>query len=201
MRVRDDGLLDFVGRADGQVKVRGHRVELGEVEAAIEAIDGVASALVAKRDDRLVAYVVATPGTTVSPTEIERSLRGGLPSFMVPSAVVPVDAWPLTTNGKVDRAALPDPAEAPAASPNPAPEDALEAALAAIWAEVLGLKTVACDVDLFDLGGDSISAMRITARIRRHLAVDLGIRELLESPSVRSIAPMIAAHLAGERAP
>jgi amino acid adenylation domain-containing protein len=201
VRVRDDGLLDFVGRADGQVKVRGHRVELGEVEAAIEALEGVASALATKRDDRLVAYVVATPGMTVSPAEIERSLRNVLPSFMVPSAVVPVAAWPLTSNGKVDRAALPDPTAAPAASPSPAPEDALEAALAAIWAEVLGLETVACDVDLFDLGGDSISAMRITARIRRHLSVDLGIREVLESPSVRSIAPTIAAHLAGVSAP
>lgn len=197
VRVRDDGLLDFMGRADGQVKVRGHRVELGEVEAAIEALDGVASALATKRDDRLVAYVIATPGTDVSPATIDRTLRSALPRFMVPSAVVPVVAWPLTSNGKVDRAALPDPASSPAPSASPAPVDALEEALAAIWADVLDLESVPCDVDLFDLGGDSITAMRITARIRRHLSVDLTIRELLESPSIRTIAPAIAAHLSG----
>ncbi|MER5345709.1 amino acid adenylation domain-containing protein [Streptomyces mirabilis] len=167
VRWRADGVLAYVGRTDHQVKVRGFRIELGEIEAALMALDGVARTIVLVREDRpgarrLVAYVV---GEDLRPERLTAQLAGRLPEFMVPSAIVVLDELPLTPNGKVDRAALPAP-EAPTAGGGRGPADAREEILAAAFQQVLGIAGAGVEDSFFDLGGDSIMAMQVVARVR-----------------------------------
>ncbi|MEV1120747.1 amino acid adenylation domain-containing protein [Actinosynnema sp. NPDC049800] len=167
-----DGHVEFLGRVDGQVKVRGFRVEPGEVEAALRRHDGVDTCAVLLRPDhggtpRLVAYVTATPGTRLDPAALRSALRAELPDYMVPSAVVVLDELPLSRNGKLDHAELPAPA---APDPTPRPEGtrtAREEALCAVFADVLGLPDVGVDDSFFDLGGDSIGSIQLVSRARR----------------------------------
>ncbi|MFF1698766.1 amino acid adenylation domain-containing protein [Streptomyces sp. NPDC058257] len=175
-RWTDDGELVFAGRADAQVKVRGHRIEPGEVEAAIAAHAGVAQVVVVARDDRragehqLVAYVVADPSEAWRTDQLLTSVRDiaveRLPAFMVPSAFVPLDRLPLTANGKVDRRALPAPDFAGKVSGRE-PRTETEALLCGLFAEVLGLERVGVTDSFFVLGGDSISSMQLASRARR----------------------------------
>ncbi len=144
VRRHPDGALEFLGRMDHQVKIRGHRIELGEIESALARQAGVKEAVVVARDDasgdkRLAAYVTAKAGTAPDAEQILRSLAQELPQVMVPSAVVVLQAMPLTPNGKVDRRALPEPQSALAVRPGAAPGNELEKTIAAIWQEVLGL--------------------------------------------------------------
>ncbi|HEU0013521.1 MAG TPA: amino acid adenylation domain-containing protein [Longimicrobium sp.] len=197
-RVRwlEDGTLEFLGRADEQVKVRGFRIEPGEVEAALREHAAVGDAVVIARadgaDKRLVAYVTARNGITPEPAQLRESLRGRLPDHMVPGAFVVLDAIPLTPNGKVDRRALPEP-EARPVEAYAAPRDETEEALAAIWAEVLKTERVGIDDDFFVLGGHSLLATEVVSRIRQRLGADIPLRAVFEAPTVRALAARLGA--------
>ncbi|MEU0029370.1 amino acid adenylation domain-containing protein, partial [Streptomyces sp. NPDC006335] len=196
VRWNGGGVLEFLDRADDQVKIRGFRVEPGEVEAALAGHDAVASATVIARDHRLVAYVVpAAPADDGLAEEITRSLRERLPDYLVPAAVVVLDALPLTSNGKIDRRALPDPDFAAVSGQGGAPGGAREEALCAVFADVLGLPTVGVADNFFDLGGDSISALRLVTRIRAAGLV-VSVRQVFEHPTVAALAST-AAEVAG----
>ena len=161
-----DGQLQYLGRADEQVKIRGYRIELGEVQAALAGLDGVEQAVVIAREDRpgdkrLVGYVTGT----ADPAEVRAALAERLPAYMVPAAVVVLDALPLTVNGKLDTRALPAP-EYQDADRYRAPASAVEEILAGIYAQVLGLERVGVDDSFFELGGDSILSMQVVARAR-----------------------------------
>jgi amino acid adenylation domain-containing protein len=167
-----DGELECVGRIDQQVKVRGFRIELGEIEAALEALEGVAEAVVTARDDesgekRLVAYVVPAGSEAPSAAELKAAVQHRVPEYMVPSFFVTLDALPLSPNGKVDRKALPAPdAASSSADEYVAPRTADEIALAAIWSEVLGVERVGVYDSFFELGGHSLLATRVASRMR-----------------------------------
>ena len=191
----EGGQLYFRGRSDDQVKIRGFRVEPGEVEAALVAQPGVDQAVVVARpgpggEQRLLAYVVARSGQQVDPNEVLRLLPERLPIHMVPSAVTVVGSLPLTANGKVDKAALPDVARAERRLAEPAvpPRDATDRALTDIWEEVLGVSPVGIDDDFFALGGHSLAAVRSLAMIEWLTSVEVPMRALLEKPTVRQIA-------------
>jgi amino acid adenylation domain-containing protein len=197
-RWRHDGSLEYLGRADAQVKVRGHRIELEEVELALAAHPRVSAAAVAARmdaagDARLVAYLVAQGGTRPAGAELRGFLRERLPEYMLPGAFTWLDALPRTTSGKLDRRALPDPAqggdEAPAVFV--APRSQTEERLAALWADVLGAGRVGVTDDFFDLGGQSILALRLVARVRGEMGVDVSVAELLQGPTVEAMARAI----------
>ncbi|MFI8537255.1 amino acid adenylation domain-containing protein [Streptomyces aquilus] len=169
-----DGRLEFVGRADAQVKLRGFRVELGEVEAVLAAHPGVERAVAVVRDGRLVGYVV---GAGADGDDVRASAGVRLPEYMVPSVVVVLDAFPLTVNGKVDRAALPVPEAA--AGAGRAPVTAGEEVLCGLFAELLGVERVGAEESFFELGGDSITAMLLVSRARRAGLV-VGARQVHE---------------------
>ncbi|PJN21420.1 non-ribosomal peptide synthetase [Kitasatospora sp. CB02891] len=191
VRRRADGELEYVGRADDQVKVRGFRVELGEVEAALTEHPAVAQAAVLAQDDRLIGYAAARPDTAVRPAELAAYLRERLPDYLVPSAFVVLDALPVTPNGKLDRAALPAPEAGPAVSGR-APRTPQEQILCGLFAEVLGRPQVGVDEDFFDLGGHSLLATRLAARVRSVLGVELGLRALFRAPTVAGLAEALA---------
>jgi amino acid adenylation domain-containing protein/non-ribosomal peptide synthase protein (TIGR01720 family) len=186
------GGLEFVGRADGQVKVRGFRIELGEIQAALRAQPGVGGAIVVIRQDvgrkQLVGYVAPAAGQ--APPDgggLRRSLAALLPDYMVPADILVLDRLPLNANGKVDRAALPAPEESREHT-YVAPRDQTEEALARIWSELLGVERVGITDDFFDLGGDSIVSLRLASRVRRNFGVEVSPRELFEAPTVGAIA-------------
>ncbi len=186
-----DGQLRYVGRADEQVKIRGYRIELGEVRAALAGCAGVGQAVVIAREDRpgdkrLVGYVTGA----VDPAVVRAVLAERLPVYMVPAAVVVIEALPLTPNGKLDTRALPAP-EYRDGDRYRAPADAVEEVLAGIYAQVLGLERVGVDDSFFELGGDSLSAMRVIAAINTTLDAGLGVRVLFEAPTIHQLAPRI----------
>jgi acyl carrier protein len=203
-----DGTLEFLGRADDQVKVRGYRVELGEVEQALRAHPGVAQGVVIKRDEELVAYAVAKQaGYAVSHSDRPTSekltewLAAQLPAYMVPSAVVLLEQLPLTANGKLDRAALPAPDAVgnAQASSHVAPRTETEAVVAKIWRDVLKKEHVSVNDSFLDLGGHSLLAIRVLGRISKELGVRLALRALFETPTVEKVAAIIDAELAERR--
>ncbi|MDX3225470.1 non-ribosomal peptide synthase/polyketide synthase [Streptomyces sp. ME19-01-6] len=188
------GELEFVGRADDQVKVRGYRIELGEVEAAVASLPGTAGAVAVVREDvpgdrRLVAYAVPAAGARVGAAAVRRELAAVLPEYMVPSAVVVLDSVPLTPHGKVDRGALPAPELSGAGR---GPRTPREEILCTLFADVLGVARVGIDDGFFDLGGHSLLAIRLLSRIRATLDVTLPIRALFETPTVAGLAPRLA---------
>ncbi len=170
-RWREDGNLLYLGRSDDQVKLRGFRIELGEIEAALADLDEVAQAAVVVREDgpggrQLVGYVTPTPGAVVDPAHARQLLGKRLPEYMVPAAVLVLDALPTSPNGKLDRRALPAPDYGGLAT-GTGPRDEVEAILSEAFAELLGLEKIGVTDNFFDLGGDSIVAMRLIARARR----------------------------------
>ena len=186
-----DGQLDYLGRADEQVKIRGYRIELGEVQAALAGLDGVEQAVVIAREDRpgdkrLVGYVTGT----ADPAGVRTALADRLPAYMVPAAVVIVSALPRTPNGKLDIRALPAP-EYQDVDRYRAPGSPTEEILAGIYARVLGVERVGVDDSFFDLGGDSLSAMRLIAAINKSLDAGLSVRAVFEAPTVAQLAPRI----------
>ncbi len=193
----DDGHLRYVGRADEQVKIRGYRIELGEVRAVLAGVDGVEQAVVIAREDRpgdkrLVGYISGT----ADPGRARAALAERLPEYMVPTAIIVVDALPLTVNGKLDRRALPAP-EYQDTDTYRAPATAVEEILAGIYARVLGVERVGIDDSFFDLGGDSLSAMRLVAAVNTGLGAGLSVRTLFEAPTVAQLAPRIGGDEAG----
>jgi len=200
---RTDGRgLDFLGRRDDQVKVRGFRVELGEVEAAVSRHPAVSAAAVgAPRDGggvaSLVAWVVADGGGL--PVGLRDFLRRSLPEHMVPSVLVPLAAMPLTAQGKIDRAALPAPHGAAAGDDGfVAPASAAEELLAEIWAEVLERPRIGAEDDFFALGGHSLRATQVVTRLAREIDVEIAVRQLFETPVLRDLARVIEDRLLAE---
>lgn len=191
-----DGTLDHLGRVDFQVKVRGFRIELGEIEAALLRYPGVRQSVATVREDRpgdlrIVGYVVADPGRRPDHAEVRSLVAGILPDYMVPATVMVLDELPLTPNAKVDRTALPAPDYGSTRTAGPRPRDAAEEALAGVFAEVLGLDTVRVDDGFFELGGNSLLATKIIARIRSVFGVELGVRALFETPTVAGLAARV----------
>jgi amino acid adenylation domain-containing protein len=191
-RWRADGNLEFLGRSDQQVKIRGFRIELGEVEAALREHPEVAQAAVVAREDRpgeklLVGYLVAAPGQRLDVTALRRQLAQRLPDYMVPGALVELQALPLTPNGKLDRKALPEP-ELTSTAVWRAPRSPKEEILCSLFAEVLGLERVGIDDNFFELGGHSLLAVRLVRQVHSVLGVDLSIHSLFETPTVAGLA-------------
>ncbi len=182
VRHRGDGEIEFLGRLDQQLKIRGIRIEPGEIEAALAAHPNVREAVVAVRDGRLVAWVRGKV------EGLRAHLAAHLPATMVPSALVVLDALPLTPNGKVDFRALPNPEWDEGAAPPRTPAEEL---LAAIWSEVLGQPTVGIHDGFFDLGGHSLLATQVVSRVRTTLGVELPLRSLFESPTVAGLAERV----------
>ncbi len=192
-----DGDLEYLGRIDQQVKVRGFRIEPGEIEAALLGHPGVRAAVVVVREDvaggpRLVAYVVEQ-GQAPEPGELRELLRSRLPEYMVPAHFVPLAALPLTAHGKLDRQALPAPDTgrsdlAEAYAPPRTPEEEI---LAAIWGSVLGLDRIGRLDNFFDLGGHSLLVTQVVSRIREAFQIELPLRELFEHPTLESFAALV----------
>ena len=204
-RWRPDGVLEYLGRVDRQVKVRGYRVEPGEVEAALSAHPSVREAAVVPRDDAtggtaLVAYLAYRDVNALAPgpAELRQWLLQSLPDYMVPSAFVMLDALPLTPNGKVDRDALPDPEGIATAggAPYVAPRGPVEDALAAVWGELLGRDRVGVHDNVFELGGHSLMVARVLARVRDLFGVEPPLREVMERPTVAGLARLVERALA-----
>jgi len=202
MRWRDDGTLEFMGRIDQQVKLRGFRIELEEIEVVLRNDPAVAAAVAVVREDspadqRLVAYVVAAEGHALDKEQLRRLLRSSLPPFMVPSTLVTLERLPVTPNGKLDRAALPAPdgARPQLERPYVPPQSPVEEKLESIWRDVLGIERVGIDDDFFHLGGHSMLAVRMIARVRDALDVELSLTQAFEQPTIRELAGSVAAQL------
>ncbi|NOK21667.1 non-ribosomal peptide synthetase, partial [Corallococcus carmarthensis] len=193
-----NGVLEYLNRVDNQVKLRGYRIELGEIEAVLSQAPGVRDAAVVVRgnaaDARLVGYVVARPGQTLESQALRALMKERLPEYMVPSALVVLDAMPLTPNGKVDRKALPAPdVSTEAAREFVAPRTPMEAQVAELYASLLHVQRVGATDSFFELGGHSLLATRLTSRLRTAYQVDLPLQALFESPTVGELAARIAA--------
>jgi len=193
-----DGNLQYLRRLDHQIKLRGFRVELGEIEAALDKHPTVRRSVVVAREDqpglkRVVAYVVPQTGVAPQPDELREHVKQLLPEYMVPAVVVVLEAFPLTPNGKINRQALPAPEYTRIESDTAflAPRTPTEEIVAALWAEVLRLDRVGVHDNFFEQGGHSLSATQVVARIRESLAVDLPLRALFEAPTVAGQAERI----------
>ena len=207
VRLLPDGNLAFAGRRDEQVKIRGFRVELSEVESALVRHPDLAEAAVVAREEhpgdrRLVAYVVPAGDVPPAPVELRGFLSESLPPSMVPGAFVALDALPLTPHGKVDREALPSPGDPRRELPTArtALRSPTERAIAAIWSRVLGIEGLGADDDFFDLGGHSLQAIQVVAEVRQAFGVEMGLRALLEAPTVAGLAAVVDAQRGGGEA-
>jgi amino acid adenylation domain-containing protein len=198
--MRPDGCLEYHGRKDFQVKVRGHNVGVGEIEAMLREVGGVKDAVVVSRQNgtgetSLVSYVVPDGLTLPTSGALRHALAAGLPNPMIPSAFVIIDALPMTPNGKIDRRQLPEPGSLRPTLDHPytAPRTPMERDLAAIWAEVLALDRVGVEDNFFDLGGHSLGAARILSRVYAAFNVDLSLKALFDRPTVAGMAQAILA--------
>ncbi|HSR97744.1 MAG TPA: SDR family NAD(P)-dependent oxidoreductase [Kofleriaceae bacterium] len=194
-----DGTIEYLGRLDHQVKVRGFRIETGEVEAALGQCRGVREAVVvvqrvASSGDDLVAYVVPRPGQRAEPDELRAALRAMLPGYMVPAVIAVVDALPLTASGKVDRKQLPAlrVAAAESASPAPRPASALELAISEIWQRVLGRTSVRRTENFFDLGGNSLLLVEVHRALEQQLSRSVARTDLFKYPTIESLAAALS---------
>ncbi len=205
-RFLPDGSLEFLGRADFQVKLRGFRIEIGEIEAALESQAGVAQAVVVARDfqsegnaddKRLVAYVVPKAGYTLRQADLRSALTATLPEYMIPSIFMVLDSFPLTANGKVDRNALPKPVadEEPETSLE-LPRNELEEVIAREWQEALGVEQVGLNRNFFDLGAHSLMVAEVHMQLQQSLGREISLVDLFQFPTVSTLA----AHLSGQTA-
>jgi amino acid adenylation domain-containing protein len=196
VRWREPGTLEFLGRSDHQMKIRGFRIEPGEIEATLREHPDVREALVVAREDdavgkRLVAYVIGE-SPAASPEDLRDLLRRTLPDYMIPSAFVFLDAFPLSPNGKVDRAALPAPSgEGRASSEYSPPQTDTERRLAEIWSRVLDIEDIGVNDNFFALGGHSLMAVRLFAQIERRLSVRLPLSALFENATIAGLAELL----------
>jgi acyl carrier protein len=196
-RYLPDGTLEFLGRADQQVKLRGFRIELGEVESALGEQAGVSKTAAIIREDRpgdrrLVAYVVPADGERPVAGDLRRALKERLPEHMVPSAIVVLDALPLTPNGKIDRRALPAPDGSRQSDETyVAPQTDAERRLAAAWCDVLGVEKVGVEDNFFDLGGHSLLVVRLHARLQGMFERELSVLDLFRYPTIGALARLM----------
>jgi amino acid adenylation domain-containing protein len=201
VRQRKDGVLEFLGRADHQVKVRGFRIELGEIEVTLAGHPGVQSCTVLAREDtpgnkQLVAYLVARESESVDAERLKKFLKQLLPDYMVPAYFVFLDFFPLTQNGKIDRKALPAPSykDTPAAKEFHAPRTETEKRLAAIWMGLLNVESIGIHDNFFDLGGDSLLAIRVILQIREVFGVALSMHTFFPSATIAGLAKALQSH-------
>ncbi|MER2208768.1 MAG: condensation domain-containing protein, partial [Rhodococcus sp. (in: high G+C Gram-positive bacteria)] len=193
VRRRRGRALEYVGRSDFQVKVRGFRIELGEIDKVVQSCPQVENAVTVARagpsgTTMITTYVVPAGGSALSTAELTQYAASRVPSYMVPAAFVLLDELPVTPSGKVDRAALPAPLFDARSDNFRPPEGAEELLLAEIFADVLGAETVGAGDDFFELGGNSLIATKLIARVNAAEAVDFGVRTLFEAPTVESLA-------------
>jgi amino acid adenylation domain-containing protein len=207
-RYLPDGAIEFLGRADHQIKLRGYRIELGEIEAALEQHPDLREAVVLAREDqttgkRLVAYAVARDGAAPGAPDLRRFLQAKLPEYMVPAAFVFLAEFPLTPNGKIDTKALPAPGQVRPEldSGFAAPRNEAEAGLAKIWAQLLGLERVGVNDNFFELGGHSLLLTQLASRVREQFQVDLSLRSFFEAPTIAGLASSIQSAGRNERLP
>src|SRR5689334_703632 len=198
-RYRADGAIEYLGRIDQQVKLRGFRVELGDVEAVLLRHPAVKEAVAmisaeSPGDQRLIVYIVPVNGTLPSTPQLQRFLKQTLPEYMIPSSFIPLDSIPLTSNGKVDRRRLPalDKKRPELEHGFIAPRSAIEEQLAEIWASVLKLERVGIFDNFFELGGHSLLATQVISRVRHTLQVEIPLRDLFESPTISEMALGVA---------
>jgi aspartate racemase len=200
-RMRDDGNIEFIGRKDHQVKIRGQRLELGEVEALLRGHPAVNDCVVSARGDSpdekyLVAYVIPVAGQAPNVSELIGYARQRVPDYMIPRVFIYLDAFPLTPNGKLDRLALPDPAQvktetASSMGTSDEPRDPIEKSIARIWMDLLKLDRVGIDDDYFTLGGNSILAVQMFARIERDLGIRLPYTSLFHATTIAQLARLV----------
>ena len=202
-RYRSNGELEYVGRTDNQIKVRGFRVELGEIEAALREHSAVSEALVVAQDDesgeqRLVAYVVPQAGETLNASELRRALKERLPEYMVPTWYVELDKLPLTPNGKVDRRNLPPCTDFQSSRDGyVAPRNPIEVELVGIWQQLLNVSPIGVHDNFFELGGHSLLLTRLASQLRQTFHVEMSLRELFSAPTIDEIMQLIAAKQIG----
>jgi amino acid adenylation domain-containing protein len=197
-----DGVVELTGRADFQVKIRGFRIELGEIESRLTSFPGVRECVVVAREDqpgdrRLVAYLAVTGEPPVA-RELRAFLAGRLPDYMVPSAFVPLAAFPLTRTGKVDRRALPPPAEESHGAERQVERGPVEQLLSGIWSALLGVADLSSDAHFFELGGHSLLATRLASRVHAVLGVELPARAVFEEPTLGGLAELVERLLRGQ---
>jgi len=197
-RFLPDGNIEFLGREDFQVKVQGYRIELGEIESRLQEYAGVDLCIVIVREDtpgekRLAGYVVAKPGISIDPAEVREYLRTKLPEYMVPAAILVLDRFPLTPNGKVDRKALPAPARSNAAAGTASAmsRDSLDLQLIKLWEKVLNVRPIGLHDNFFDLGGNSLGAVRLFSEMRKLFGRSFSLSVLFQAPTVEKLADMI----------
>jgi amino acid adenylation domain-containing protein len=201
-RFRNDGTIDYLGRLDHQVKIRGFRIELGEIETALAQHPGVQNAIVLCREDspsfkRLVGYVVVADPDQPTTTELLNWLKGRLPDYMLPSVVVYLSAFPLTSNGKVDRKSLPAPDSRQETEDIviDLPKTPLEELVAMIWLDIFNMKRIGVNDNFFELGGHSLLATQVIARFRQVLDLSLPLRTIFEHPTIAELAQAIDTQL------
>jgi acyl carrier protein len=197
-RYRPNGTIDFRGRADHQIKLRGHRIELGEIEMILRDHAAVQDAVVILREDsfheqQLVAYIVTKQKLSLTDNELRNFLQQRLPDYMVPGTVVFLDTLPLTSNGKIDRQALPSPTLSTAYQPHTivAPRTPLEEQLIEIWREVLHVDQISIHHNFLELGGNSLLAIKLIAGIRARFNLEVLFRDLFDQPTVAGLAETI----------
>ena len=200
VRYLPTGDVEWLRREDDQVKIRGFRVELGEVETAVTNHPSVREAVVIARvesreEKRLVAYVVSEDGVELEPEELRQTLRAKLPDYMVPSAIVVMEALPLTPSGKINRRALPAPESIFAQDEGP--RTPTEELLSGLWANVLEVSRVGINDNFFELGGHSLLATQLVSRVRETFGVELPLRELFAHPTVAGLAEQVEIRLGG----
>jgi len=201
VRYQADGNMEFLGRVDNQIKIRGFRVELEEIEQALRSHDDVDDCVVVLREDddkRLVAYVVWVPGSRAITSELRNFLKSKLPSYMVPAAFEVIDVLPLMPNGKTDRRALPEPHPTrPEADESfVPPRTPLETLLADAWRDVLKIDQIGIHENFFDLGGHSLLAARVVSKVRSVLDVELGMVDVFQAPTISGLAEMLCPRVA-----
>ncbi|MGB7606024.1 MAG: amino acid adenylation domain-containing protein, partial [Lutisporaceae bacterium] len=195
VRWSEDGNIEFLGRIDNQVKIRGYRIELGEIEARILSFEGIEEVIVIARDEEggnnyLCAYISGIREFTIS--EFREYLAKDLPEYMIPAYLIQLDQLPLTTNGKVDRKALPEPdGSINTGVAYSAPTNEIEEKLTAIWQKALSIEKVGINDNFFELGGHSLKAINVIAKIHKELNVELPLRELFKTPTIKNLAKYI----------
>jgi acyl-coenzyme A synthetase/AMP-(fatty) acid ligase/acyl carrier protein len=201
----ESGTLEFVGRVDNQVKIRGQRMELDEVETVVNQYPAVRQNVVVAKDyvpgdKRLVAYVIPDKETIFNADELRQYLKSKLPEYMVPSYIVEMETFPLTTNGKVNRRALPDPDwnETKDSKTYVAPRNPVEEILAGIWAEILRVDKVSLHDDFFQIGGHSLLATRLITRVCREFNIDIPLRSIFEQKTIAEQAVLVEATIIKE---